>query len=243
MPPTPPRALAHTRCRLSSVALVCERFRTLCLDPQLLRELDVDFKGAVPSLRQLRSLPTWLAANAHHATSLKLSVGNDAEAAAIKRCLATSCATAPLQQLTIRSPELPSFKWLLKVRSTLRTLEVDFYCSSSFFIDVPLQQLSKLQCLKLVMCPEVELELASGCSLPTSLTHISIWFLAMVAKALCPPRCDAAVHRGCRASPSLPTQLASLSYRWRRSLRCPSSRNWSWMPASARWRMICHCHQ
>ena len=154
--------------------LVCRRFRALSLAPQLLRELAINMW--TPTAAKLRSLQRWLTANAHHAASLTLSMDDNADAAAIKHCLAKSCAAAPLQQLTVTSRELPSLRWLRPVRSTLRTLELSFYCSSSFFIDVPLQQLSMLQCLKLTVrgYPDLGLEFEIGCSLPTSLTYLKL---------------------------------------------------------------------
>ena len=119
---------------------VSKRFRALCVNPQLLRQLDVS--PATASDASLRSLQKWLAANAQHATSLRLDTRTEANPDLVVRCLETCCGAAPLQQLTVDSAYLPSLSWLLQVRSTLHTLDLDVSCLTRPTIDVLLQRLS-----------------------------------------------------------------------------------------------------
>ena len=163
-------------CRLRSVSLLSKRFRALCLDSLLIREVSISLAQQTSPEATLRSLHRWLAVNAQHLRSFDMNMYSAADPALLMGCLAACCAAAPLETLllSLGSEPLPTLAWLLSVCSTLSRLELHFCpftSSGPLIIDAPLQHCTALTNLSM-QCRN--LEFALGCRLPTSLTALKL---------------------------------------------------------------------
>ena len=164
--------------RLRSVSLVSKRFHALCLAPQLVKEVSVDFRSEDTIDARLRSLCTWLASNAPPIVKFSVYCHTDkAQHLLLMDCLTALCAAAPLQQLAVTyfsgnlSLPLSLAAWLQPVHATLRQLDLTPFSSARVVIGIPLQQFTALSRLA-VHCGSLEFE--PGCWLPSSLTYLSL---------------------------------------------------------------------
>ena len=182
LPPPPFTAhCLHARCRrLGSVSLVSKRFHDLCLAPQLVREVSVDFSYSGTADARLHSLRAWLVNNAPPIVNFSVDCHfNNPWRALLMPCLTALCAAAPLQQLAVRCfssrLELPLSVagWLQPVHATLRLVDLKTFGGSDaqVIISIPLQQFTALRKLT-VYCNSIEF--SAGCWLPVSLTYLSL---------------------------------------------------------------------
>ena len=176
--PVPTHSATTSICRLGAVSLVSKRFRTLCLAPQLVREVSVFIRSEDNAEVRLRSLRDWLAANSPPVVNFVLDSSRHEMTVTqfyiLLDCLSRCCLVAPLQQLSVHfgygSRTLTTLAWLLPVQGTLRQLSL-VISNTPVAIDVPLQQFTALTTLQ-HHCGA--LQFGAGCWLPSSLTYLNL---------------------------------------------------------------------
>ena len=212
-----PHSHSLSLCRLLSVSLVSQRFRALCLDPLLTREVSIALYDQTDLDATLRSLHSWLAVNAQHLTSFSMDVEGAVDPALFMGCLIACCAAAPLVKLRVAidvDMGMPTLAWLLSVRSTLRQLELNMRLDEPFClltIDTPLQQCTALASL-MVWCKDLVFE--PGAALPRSLTSLELKFLNGLPSQVC----LLTIHLSCQVVVLLRTPLHALHFRFFPSL-------------------------
>ena len=93
--------------RFGSVALVSKRLTALCLVPELVHRIDVDFPGGNAQLPRLEAFLQFLSTHARHICSLQFGIGSSKEEASqldalVMGCLGAIGAAGALESLSFK---------------------------------------------------------------------------------------------------------------------------------------------
>lgn len=170
-----PTSLPSAACRLASLSLVSKRFHSICLSPELVKNVDADISGDAV-LSRAQSLLAWVAGHRATVRNLKLAVkageGDDRElGAVVAGILSTAAGVATqLKRLTLgASAPLFTTAWL----PAMRQLEHADVGSTDKSLTLPqgMSVMTNLGSLELCGNP---VTFAAGLQLPRSLTHLVI---------------------------------------------------------------------
>ena len=157
--------------RFGSVALVSKRLAALCLVPELVHCIDVDFPGGDKQLPRLEAFLEFLATHARHICSLQFGIGGSKEEAPqldalVMGCLGAIGAAGALESLSFNMwTPLGSTAWLPGL-TKLRQLTLRLLCELR--LPAGLSKLTALTDASLLG------RVITAPTLPTSLTALSL---------------------------------------------------------------------